>query len=126
MEDSNTDSKRIAYQPLHSSVRSTLDPDYVIHHDEHFQFLEPLKRDTVWDSDLRRAPSRFESTSSGPVKVGSVRNVDLGNFHVRVYTPEGVPPTAGWPVMIGAHGGMVFPFYDPVSLSQRLKQLTQT
>lgn len=126
MADSSTDSKRIVYQPLHPSVRSKLDPTYVEYHDEHFQFLETLKPDTEWNSDLRTAPSRFALTSSSPLKVRSVRDVNLGDFDVRVYTPEGVPPTAGWPVLLGIHGGTVFPFYDLVSTSHRLKQLTQT
>jgi hypothetical protein len=115
--DSNTDSKRIAYQPLYSSVRSELNEDYVNYYDKHFQFLKPLRLDTEWDSDLRIAPSRFELTTSEPVKVGSVKSVDLGIFRVLVYTPEGVPPTADWLVMLGMHGGMVFLFYDPINLS---------
>ena len=119
MADSNTDSKRIVHQPLDSSVRLQLDKDYVNYHDEHLQYLEPLGPDTEWDSDLRTAPSIFALTTSEPVKVGSVIPVDLGKFRVLVYTPEGVSPTAGWPVMLGMHGGMVFLFYDPVNLYRK-------
>jgi hypothetical protein len=101
------DTQRIAYQPLHPSVRPLLEEPYVKCHDEDFQFLKP---DIEWSSDPRTAPSRFASTSSEPVEVGSIRPFDLGKFDVLVYTPKGVAPTAGWPAMLGAHGGMVFPF----------------
>jgi hypothetical protein len=119
MADTYINSQRIAYQPLHPSVIPWLEEEYIKIHNESLQYVKP---DTDWNS-LRAAPSRFESTTSGPVKVGSVRPVEIGKFHVLVYTPEGVPPAAGWPVLLGAHGGMTFPFYDPVSPSQRLKQL---
>jgi hypothetical protein len=103
----DTHSQRIVHQPLHPSVRLKLEKDYVEYHDKYFQYLEPC---TKWNSILRTAPSRFASTSSEPVKVGNVRNVNVGNFEVRIFTPEGFPPTAGWPVLLGYHGGKVFPF----------------
>ena len=121
MADTYTDSQRIAYQPLHPSVIPLLEEEYVKIHNERLQYL---KLDTEWNSDLRTAPSRFESTTSEPVEVGSIRPFNLGKFHVLVYTPKGDPPTTGWPAMLGIHGGMVILFYDPVSPSQRLKQLT--
>lgn len=113
-----TDSQKIAYQPLHPSVIPWLEEEYVEIHNRSFQYDKP---DIELSSDLRTAPSRFESTTSEPVEVGSVRPFDLGKFGVLVYTPEGVSPTAGWPAMLGAHGGMVFPFYGLVSPSQSLK-----
>jgi acetyl esterase/lipase len=116
------DTQRIAYQPLHPSVIPSLDERYVKVHNEIFRFLRPV---TEWNPDLRTAPSKFESTTSEPVDVGSIRPFDLGNepdkYPVLVYTPKGAPPAAGWPALLGMHGGMVFPFYDPMSPSQRLK-----
>jgi hypothetical protein len=103
----DTHSEKIAYQPLHPSVVPELEKAYVEYHNGNFQFLEPV---TEWSSNLRTAPSRFASTSSGPVKVGDVRDVNVGHFQARIYTPEGVPPAAGWPVLLGNHGGKVFPF----------------
>jgi acetyl esterase/lipase len=118
MADTYTHSQRIAYQPLHPSVRPKLEKLYRDFHDGHFQYLKP---DTEWNPDLRTAPSRFASTSSGPVKVGHVRDINVGNFQLRIYTPEGVPPTAGWPVLLGYHGGKVLPF-----VASEYIQLTQT
>src|SRR5579859_356477 len=97
-----THPQRIVYQPLHPSVIPKLEKAYVAYHEEHFQFLEP---NTKWKSDLRTAPSRFESTTSAPVEVGSIRPFNLGKFHVLVCTPKGDPPTAGWPALLGMHGG---------------------
>lgn len=118
MADTYTPSQRTVHQPLHPSVRPLLEQSYVEYHDEHLQFLEP---DIELSSDLRTASSKFESTTSEPVEVGSIRPFDLGKFGVLVYTPKGISPTAGWPAMLGAHGGMVFPFYEHASPSQSLK-----
>jgi hypothetical protein len=106
MADSHTESKRVSYQPLHPSVRKRLEKAYVLHHDTYFQYLKP---DTEWNPSWRTAPSRFASTSSKPVKVGSVIILKLGKFSVQIYTPDGVQPSAGWPAMLGLHSGMDFP-----------------
>jgi hypothetical protein len=106
MADSHTKSKRVSYQPLHPSVRWKLEKVYVQYHDTHFQYLKP---DTEWNPGWRIAPSRFALTSSRLMKIGSVIDIDLGKFSIRIYTPDGVQPAAGWPVMLELHGGMGFP-----------------
>ena len=103
MADPKTEPERIPYQPLHSSVREELEEAYVKYHDAVLRYLKP---DTEWDPGWRTAPSRFASTSSRPVKVGSVRTLNLGELEIQIYTPDGVQPTAGWPAMLWFHGGM--------------------
>jgi hypothetical protein len=84
MADSHTESKRVSYQPLHPSVRWKLEKAYVRYHDTYFQYLKP---DTEWNLGWRIAPSRFASTSSKPVKVGSVIDLKLGKFSIE-FTPQ--------------------------------------
>lgn len=106
MADSNTESERIPYQPLHPSIIEELEKAYVKWHNTHVKYQ---KLETVWNPSWRTAPSRFASTSSRPVKVGDPRRIKLGKFEIWIYTPDGVQPAAGWPATLWLHGGMGFP-----------------
>ncbi|KZT30546.1 hypothetical protein NEOLEDRAFT_1054417 [Neolentinus lepideus HHB14362 ss-1] len=90
------------YQPLHAHIVSHLDPEYVAFHKEHLLYT-PLQHQLPWDPAIRLRPT--VPGSSEPLEVGSVRDVKLGKCGVRVYTPEGVVPAEGWPVLLYFHGG---------------------
>lgn len=95
---------RIVHQPIHPDVRPLLDPEYVNFHDEYFQYIIPDDR-KVWDGSARIGSTSLPRMESTPVSVGNIRDIDLGNYNVRVFTPDSVKPQAGWPVFIWFHGG---------------------
>jgi acetyl esterase/lipase len=95
---------RPIHQPIHAAVRPHLDPEYVDFHDKYLQYLVPDDRKS-WDGSARLGHSRVPPTESTPVPVGSVRDLNLGNFDVRIFTPDGARPPNGWPVFIWFHGG---------------------
>src|SRR5271156_6756055 len=112
MADSHTKSKRVSYQPLHPSVRWKLEKAYVQYHDTYFQYLKP---DTEWNPGWRTAPSRFASTSSKPVKVGSVIDLKLGKFSVRIYSS-----TQGDGKFTSKSGGLCRRFWRHFSLDAKI------
>ncbi|KAI4868293.1 Alpha/Beta hydrolase protein [Hypoxylon rubiginosum] len=97
-------SNRQIYQPIHPDVRAVLDPEYVSFHDQYFQYLVPDDQ-TTWDGSARVRPTSVPATESIPVAVGDIRDLDLGNYNVRVFTPETQKPNDGWPVFLWFHGG---------------------
>lgn len=96
--------KRALHQPIDPRVRPLLDPEYAVFHDKYFQYLIPDDQQP-WDGSARTKKQSLPPTESKPVAVGSVRDVDLGNYQVRVFTPDSARPRAGWPVFIWFHGG---------------------
>lgn len=101
---STSDSGRRIWQPLHPTVRTLLDPEYVQFHDKYAQYVEP-EQVKGWNPGLR---SRFTWPYAGsPVlNVGEVKDIrPCPNFTIRVFTPKGDPPTNGWPVVLWMHGG---------------------
>ncbi|KAK7751893.1 hypothetical protein SLS62_006194 [Diatrype stigma] len=105
---STTIDDRPIYQPIHPDVRPLLDPEYVAYHDQYLQYVQPDDQ-KVWDGSARTRPAWLPATESAPVAVGSVRDLDLGAYSIRAFTPsldEGPPrPAAGWPVFLWFHGG---------------------
>ncbi|KAI6083514.1 Alpha/Beta hydrolase protein [Hypoxylon rubiginosum] len=97
-------SNRQIYQPIHPDVRALLDPEYVSFHDKYFQYLIPDDQKT-WDGSARVRHPSVPATESVPVTVGDVRDLDLGNYNVRVFTPDTQKPKDGWPVFLWFHGG---------------------
>lgn len=95
---------RTAYQPIHPSLRPLLDPQYAAFHDEHLQYVVPSEAEP-WDSETRNKPSPLALGGQRVVDVGSVCDKDMGNFQLRVFTPEGRMPNGGWPVLVWFHGG---------------------
>ncbi|KAJ9645016.1 hypothetical protein H2204_001478 [Knufia peltigerae] len=101
---SDAENSTTSYQPLHPSVRPKLDPEYVAFHDKYIQFVEP---DDVrpWHPIHTRRRRPFPPGTSQAVPVKEVRDVDLGNFPVRIFWPEDENPENGWPVLVWYHGG---------------------
>ncbi|KLU90801.1 hypothetical protein MAPG_10652 [Magnaporthiopsis poae ATCC 64411] len=93
---------RKVWQPLHPDVRSRLDPQYLELHDGVLQYVQPTN-EKPWDPSIRL--SAGVSTGLGPVPVGSTEDIAVGNFKIRVYTPQTGRPDEGWPVFIWLHGG---------------------
>lgn len=95
---------RHVYQPLHPAVRARLDPQYVAFHDAHMQYVEPDDA-RPWDGTARTKPSLPPGTPD-PVPVGATEDLTIADtFALRVFTPAGTPPPAGWPLFVWYHGG---------------------
>ena len=92
----------IPQQPIHPSVISKLDPEYLQFHNKHLQYIIP-PHTLPWDPSSRNAPA--VPGSSEPLIVGKTRDYDLPNTKFRSFTPEGAAPSKGWPVLIYFHGG---------------------
>lgn len=99
-----TTDDRPIHQPIHGDVRPRLDPEYVAFHDKYYQHLIPDDKKT-WDGSARVRQTGVPPTESAPVPVKSIRDLDRGNYSVRVFTPEDDPPSSGWPVFLWFHGG---------------------
>lgn len=95
---------RQIHQPIHPDVRPLLDPEYASFHDQYFQYLIPDDQ-KVWDGSARVRNESVPATESKPVDVGNIRDLDLGNYKGRVFTPDAQKPESGWPVFIWFHGG---------------------
>ncbi|KAF9483288.1 hypothetical protein BDN70DRAFT_873983 [Pholiota conissans] len=89
-------------QPLHPSVIARLDPEYVEFHNKHVLYLTP-PHTLPWSSEIRNGPA--VPGASEPLKVGKTQDYDLPKTKFRAFTPEGSPPTRGWPLLIYFHGG---------------------
>lgn len=101
--------ERTIHQPVHPSLRPGLDPEYASFHDQYLQYVPPSEA-TSWDPESRTWPSPLSQGGQKLVDVGSVYDKDLGNFQIRVFTPEGELPNGkdagpGWPVLVWFHGG---------------------
>ncbi|TCD62212.1 hypothetical protein EIP91_007217 [Steccherinum ochraceum] len=97
----STDSKKVL-QPIHLDFVSKLLPEYVAHHNATTAFLPPIYT-VPWDPASRNRPA--VAGGSEPLKVGNVKDIQLPHCAARVFTPEGVAPSDGWPVFIFFHGG---------------------
>lgn len=91
-------------QPIHPSLRQKLDREYVAFHDEHLQYIRPSE-ETPWHADMRQQPSPMRLGGLAMESVGSVRDIDHGNYQLRVFTPKGNKPDHGWPCLMWFHGG---------------------
>jgi acetyl esterase/lipase len=90
-------------QPIHPSIISKLDPEYVEFHNNTLQYITP-PHTLPWDPALRNAPA--VPGGSEPLKVGSTKDFNLSHTDFRAFTPEGQAPEKGWPVFIFFHGGV--------------------
>ena len=110
----------VLHQPLHPSMVSRLDPQYVAFHDAHLAAFEPPERRGPWDPARR--------TEFDPMSLGFAPRTDLGpggqvrdyereyvepgsggskaRYVVRVYVPSSDRPAAGWPCLVWFRGGM--------------------
>lgn len=120
----------LIYQPLHPTMRTLLDPEYIAFHDSCIQYLVPDEQLHSWNSPSRSSP--LETTLSeggggagngnGPCRVGLVRDVQLERCRVRIFVPagsncsstgggggggseQGVVVPGKYPVLYWLHGG---------------------
>ncbi|KAJ8487512.1 hypothetical protein ONZ45_g14312 [Pleurotus djamor] len=89
-------------QAIHPSVLHRLDPEYIAFHNIHVAHIVP-PHTLPWDPSIRTAGGL--PGGSEPLSVGKIEDHSLSHCKVRVYTPEGSPPSGGWPVFIFYHGG---------------------
>jgi len=89
-------------QPLHPSVISKLDAEYVDFHNETLQFITP-PHTLPWDPAIRNAPA--VPGGSPLLEVEQTKIFDLTHTNMITFVPKGVAPEAGWPVFIWFHGG---------------------
>ena len=94
---------RNVLQPIHPDLLPRLIPEYAAYHRTYIQH-NPYLHELPWNPAVRLA--QVVPGSSVPLDVGSIKDYQLGKFPVRVYTPEGTAPAAGWPVFIFFHGGI--------------------
>jgi hypothetical protein len=87
------------FQPIHESIRNKLDTEYVKLHDDILQYCAPSESDP-WSADIRSRPSLIGFASPKLVEVGSVRDIDVDEYQVRVFTPESEIPNGGWPCFV--------------------------
>lgn len=98
------EAERTIYQPLHSSIRPLLDPEYVAFHDKYVQYVAPEQL-RPWTPGYRTRYT-WPYAGSPVVEVGSVKDIrPYSNFTIRVFTPNGRPPSGGWPLLLWFHGG---------------------
>jgi acetyl esterase/lipase len=89
-------------QPIDPEFEHKLDAEYVKFHRANLLY-RPRADQIPWSPATRDTPAVIGT--SDPLPVGSIVDYDLGKCKVRVFTPEGEPPTDGWPVFIFFHGG---------------------
>ncbi|KAF9074011.1 alpha/beta hydrolase fold-domain-containing protein [Rhodocollybia butyracea] len=103
----NDFSARVPKQPLHPSIISKLDPEYVALHENVLQYL-PMLCTLPWDPVTMRKPLPMQGERK-PLDVGKIEDFELkkGGYGrmMRAYTPFGEPPRNGWPVLVYFHGG---------------------
>ncbi|KXT09521.1 hypothetical protein AC579_7194 [Pseudocercospora musae] len=93
----------VAYQPLHPTLRSLLDPEYVAFHDQFMQYVIPDDQ-KKWNGSARTQPS-LPPGGSVPLRVSLIRDVQLENCSIRVFVPESSQPVSKYPVLLWFHGG---------------------
>ncbi|KAH6664993.1 Alpha/Beta hydrolase protein [Halenospora varia] len=96
---------RTVHQPIHPSLRSLLDPQYIEFHEKYLQYV-PSSESIPWDPACRFEPSPSAAGRSPFIEVGSTRDFDYGgNEQLRIFVPKGERPQDGWPVLMWMHGG---------------------
>lgn len=95
-------------QPLHPSVISKLDPEYVDFHNKHIAQIIPPHA-VQWNPVTRNEVQM--PGASEPLVVGSTKDITLVKCRIRVFTPPGSQPLTGWPLWIFFHGGKHCPIY---------------
>lgn len=113
----------LIYQPLHPTMRTLLDPEYVAFHDSCIQYLVPDEQLHSWNSRSSPLSTLSEGTGNGgaggngPCRVGLVRDVQLERCRVRIFVPagsncsstgggeQGVVVPVKYPVLYWLHGG---------------------
>lgn len=95
------------WQPLDPDFVHKLVPEYVEFHKANL-VNRPRADQLPWSPSVRDMPAVIGSAA--PIPVGSIKDYSLSECKIRVFTPEGVAPSQGWPVFIFFHGGMYSSF----------------
>ena len=103
---------RTVIQPLHPSIRDQLDPEYVELHDAVLQYVPRTESLAFHPVTSRNATSPMAHGSQKVLKVGNTEDrviftdpQDGSTINVRIFTPGGAAPSAGWPLLAWYHGG---------------------
>lgn len=112
----------LIYQPLHPTMRTLLDPEYIAFHDSCIQYLVPDEQLHSWNSPSPPTRSSPLSTLSdagggagnGPCRVGLVRDVQLERCRVRIFVPAGSNCSSTGGGGGGGEHGVVVPVKYPV------------
>ncbi|GBE77986.1 AB hydrolase superfamily protein [Sparassis crispa] len=89
-------------QPVHPDFVDKLLPEYLAFHNANSLYA-PNVHTLPWNPTVRQKPP--VAGGSEPLKVGTVEDIALSKCTMRVFTPEGNPPSEGWPVFLFFHGG---------------------
>lgn len=113
-----TTNNLLIYQPLHPTMRTLLDPEYVAFHDSCIQYLVPDEQLHSWNSPSRSSPletlSEGAGNGNGPCRVGLVRDVQLERCRVRIFVPAGSNCSSSGGGGGGGEQGVVVPVKYPV------------
>jgi triacylglycerol lipase len=95
--------------PLHHSVKNRLHPEYVAFYDKYILHAQPVYDLSI---DVARISGGVPPSHSKPLPVGKTQDISIfrqetpgPNVPIRCFTPPGVPPRSGWPLVHFHHGG---------------------
>ena len=95
--------------PLHHSVKHRLHPEYVAFYNKYVQYARPVYDLSV---DMARISGGPPPSHTDPLAVGKIQDISIlrhetpgPDIPIRCFTPPGVPPRNGWPLVHYAHGG---------------------
>ena len=97
--------------PLHPSVKNRLHPEYVAFYNQYVVNAQQVHLLPV-DVAVARISGGVPPSHSKPLPVGKVQDISLSrretsgpSIPIRCFTPPGVPPRSGWPLVHYYHGG---------------------
>lgn len=99
---------KLASYPIHASVKDRLHPDYVAWYNKHLLYQTPAHHLPI---SVSRAAGTAAVCNSDPLPVGTVQDIHISrqdrgpDIAIRCFTPEGTPPSTGWPLVLYFHGG---------------------
>lgn len=95
--------------PLHPSVEKRLHPEYVAFYNKYILNAPQVHHLPI---DMARCSGGIPPSHSKPLPVGKIQDMVVcrqetpgPNVYVRCFTPPGLPPKSGWPLVHYYHGG---------------------
>ncbi|KIX08220.1 uncharacterized protein Z518_02876 [Rhinocladiella mackenziei CBS 650.93] len=95
--------------PLHPSVKDRLHPDYVAFYNKYLLNQQPVHYQAI---AISRCSGKVIPTNTEPLPVGMTQDISISrqdtcgpNISIRCFTPQGCPPSSGWPLVLYFHGG---------------------
>jgi len=85
------------HQPIHPDILPKLLPEYVQVHNT-YNLYTPNIHTLEWNPAVRQNAPVIGG--SEPLQVGKVEDIPLSACTMRLFTPEGTPPSDGWPVFL--------------------------